>query len=115
MIKNIINKIKDCLEYRRNKRSAKHEVYKMGAAALPVIGKFVHKRADTIEFIQKLVESSKNIDGERLIEMVLDEAADKLLADRTRLVEILRYIVTLNTEDIRKIISHAATETISEN
>lgn len=110
----MIKRINKYLEYRRNKKTAKRELAKMAAAALPVISEFAGKRNETIKFVNKLVTETKNIDGEKLVAMVLDTAAEKLASDQTRLIEILQYAVSLSPEDIRKILVHSMVETMPD-
>lgn len=39
----MINRIKEYLEYRKNKRTAKHELTKLGAVTLPIVNNSVEK------------------------------------------------------------------------
>ena len=58
----MIKRIKEYLEYRKNKKIAKREFAKMAATTLPVIRKVSDKGADIVKFIVKYVyKKSDNI------------------------------------------------------
>ena len=106
------NKIKEYLEYRHNKKIAKREFVKMAATTLPVIREVSDKVTDVVKFVIKLTKETKNIKGERLIEMVLNEVSTTLQTDNTRIVEILTYMSKLTPDDIQKILVHSVVETM---
>ena len=108
------NKIKEFLEYRKNKKIAKRELAKIAATALPTIREVSTKSSDIIKFVIKLANSTKNVDNEKLIEMVLNEVSTTLQTNNARIIEILSYIATLQPEDIRKILMHAVVETVPD-
>lgn len=103
----MINKFKEYLEYRRNKRIAKREL-----ANLPVIRELSDKGTDIAKFVVKLTNETKNIKGEKLVELVLNELSTALQTSNNRLIEILAYITSLSPEDIQKIIVHSVVETM---
>ena len=106
----MLNKFKEYLEYRKNKKIAKRELAIMAANTLPVIREVSGKGTETIKFFAKLVDETKNINGERLVEIVLKEVASALQTDNNRLIEILTYMVNLSPEDMRKILIHSVVE-----
>ena len=108
----MINKFKEYLEYRRNKKIAKRELAKMVATTLPVIREVSDKGTDIAKFIVKLTNETKNIKGERLVEMVLNEASTALKTDNNRIIEILTYMASLSPQDIQKVLVHSITETL---
>lgn len=108
----MINKFKEYLEYRRNKRIAKRELAKMAATTLPVIRELSDKGTDIAKFVVKLTNETKNIKGEKLVELVLNELSTALQTSNNRLIEILAYIASLSHEDIQKIIVHSVVETM---
>ena len=108
----MINKFKEYLEYRRNKKIAKRELAKMAATTLPVIREVSDKGTDIAKFVVKLTNETKNIKGERLIELVLNELSTALQTNNNRLIEILAHIASLSPEDIQKIIVHSVVETM---
>lgn len=108
----MIKRFKEYSEYRRNKKLAKRELSIMAATALPAIRSFLENKADTLNFIQNLVTAAKSLNGEELIKLVLDEVADKLVADQTRLIEILQYMANMSPEDIQKVVVHSVVETM---
>ena len=71
------------------------------------------KGADIVKFVVKLTNETKNIKGERLVDIVLNEASAALQTDNGRIIEILTYMVSLSLQDIRKILMHSIVETTS--
>ena len=108
----MINRIKEYFEYRRNKKIAKRELAKMAATTLPVIREVSDKGTDIAKFVVKLTNETKNIKGERLIELVLNELSVALQADNNRIIEILTYMSSLSPEDIQKVLVHSVVETM---
>ena len=108
----MINRIKEYFEYRRNKKIAKREFAKMAATTLPVIREVSDKGTDIAKFVVKLTNETKNIKGERLIEMVLNEVSTALQTDNNRIIEILTYMASLSPQDIQKILVHSIVETM---
>ena len=106
------NRIKEHLEYRRNRKIAKRELAKMAATTLPVIREVSDKGADMAKFIVKLTNETKNIKGERLVELVLNEVSTVLQTDNNRIIEILTYMASLSPQDIQKVLVHSAVETM---
>ena len=82
---------------------------------LPTVQDTAQKGSDIINFIIRLAGASKDLNGERLVEMVLSEVSNALQSDNEHLIEILSYMATLNPEDIRKVLIHSAVETIPDN
>lgn len=108
----MINRIKEYFEYRKNKKIAKRELAKMAATTLPVIREVSNKGTDIVKFVVKLTNETKNIDGERLVEMVLNEVSTALKTDNNRIIEILTYMASLSPQDIQKVLVHSAVETM---
>ena len=108
----MIKRIKEYLEYRRNKRIAKRELAKMAATTLLVIREVSDKGTDIAKFIVKLTNETKNIKGERLVELVLNEVSTVLQTDNNRIIEILTYMASLSPQDIQKVLVHSAVETM---
>lgn len=106
----MIRKIKECLEYRKNKKIAKREIVRMAATTLPVIREVSDKGTNIAKFIIKLTNDTKNIDGEKLVEMVLSEVSTVLQTDNERLIEIFTYMASLSPQDIQKILVHSMVE-----
>lgn len=109
------NRIKEYLEYRKNRKTAKRELAKMAAAALPVIREVSDTGADIVEFIVRLTNETKNMNGEKLIELILHEVSAALQTDNDRIIEILRCMAALSPEDIQKILVHSIVETLPED
>ena len=108
----MINKFKEYLEYRRNKKIAKRELAKMVATTLPVIREVSDKGTDIAKFVVKLTNDTKNVEGEKLVEMVLNELSTALQTDNNRIIEILTYMASLSPEDIQKVLVHSVVETM---
>ena len=108
----MIKRIKEYLEYRKNKKIAKRELTKMAATTLPVIREISDKGTDIAKFVIKLTNETKNIEGERLVEMVLNELSTALKTDNNRIIEILTYMASLSPQDIQKVLVHSAVETM---
>ena len=108
----MINKFKEYFEYRKNKKIAKKELARMAATTLPVIREVSDKGADIAKFVVKLTNETKNIKGERLVELVLNEVSTALQADNNRIIEILTYMASLSPQDIQKVLVHSAVETM---
>lgn len=108
----MIKRIKEYLEYRRNRKIAKRELAKMAATTLPVIREVSDKGTDMAKFIVKLTNETKNIKGERLVELVLNEVSTALQTNNSRVIEILSYMASLSPEDIQKILVHSMVHTI---
>ena len=108
----MIKLINEYLEYRRNKKNIKRELVKMAATALPVIRKVSDRGVGIAKFAVKLTNETKNIKGERLIELVLNELSNALQTNNSRIIEILTYMANLKPEDIQKILVHSIVETM---
>ena len=108
----MINRIKEYLEYRKNKKIAKRELAKMAATTLPVIREVSDKGTDIAKFVVKLTNETKNIKGERLVELVLNELSAAFQTDNSRIIEILSYMANLNPDEIQKILVHSMVETM---
>lgn len=108
----MIQKIKDFILYRKNKKIAKRELAGIAATVLPCIRDFTGKKSELVQFIMRVADSSKDVDGKDLFAFIIREAADKLAADETRIMELLQYIVRLSPEDIDRLIIHSLSETI---
>ena len=106
------NKIKEYLEYRHNKKIAKRELAKMAATTLPVVSEVSSKGTDIAKFIINLANATKNVDGEKLVEITLNELSTALQTSNNRLIEILTYVASLSPEDIQKILVHSVVETM---
>ena len=108
----MINRIKEYFEYRRNKKIAKKELAKIAATTLPVIREISNKGTDIAKFVVKLTNETKNIKGERLVELVLNEVSTALQTDNNRIIEIFTYMASLSPQDIQKILVHSIVETM---
>lgn len=106
------NRIKGYLEYRRNKKIAKRELARIVATTLPVVREISDKGADIAKFVVKLTNETKNIEGEKLVEMVLNEVSTVLQTNNNRLIEIFTYMANLQPADIQKILVHSMVETM---
>lgn len=108
------NKIKNYLEYKKNIKIVKTEFAQIAATALPALRKSAENKTGILKFIQKLTDSTRNMDGKELTSMVLKETAGLLSTSQERLVEILTYIAGLEPDEIQKILVHSIIETLPE-
>lgn len=108
----MIKKMKEYLEYKKNRKMAKTELAKVAAATLPVIREVSGKTTDIARFVIKLANETKNIEGEKLIQMILNELSVILQTNNNRIIEILTYMANLNPDEIQKILVHSAVETM---
>ena len=109
----MIERIRKYFEYRRNKKLAKRELAKIAAVTLPVVREVSGKGADIVQFIVKLTNATSDVNGEKLIEMVLSEVSDALQVDNSRIIEVLTYMAKLQPEDIQRILIHSVGETMA--
>lgn len=110
----MINTLKKYSEYRTNKKIAKMELTKLAANTLPIINNLSFVGGDFIKFFSKLVNETKNIEGERFIEIVVNELSDLLKTNNSRLLDVLTYIAGLTPDEINDILIHSMVETINE-
>lgn len=108
----MIKKIKEYLEYRRNKKLVKKEIAKIGASILPIVSNASTVGKDVIMFVTKLANESNKIEGEQFIEMILSELSKMLQTDNERILQIITYIAQLSPRDIQNIITNAAVNTM---
>ena len=108
----MINRIKEYFEYRRNKKIAKRELAKMAATTLPVIREVSDRGNEIAKFVVKLTNETKNIKGERLAELVLNEVSTALQTNNERIIQIGQYMANLSQQDIQKILVHSIVETM---
>lgn len=111
----MIKRIKVYLEYRKNKKYAKKELIRITATILPVVKEISDKAKDIVQFLVKLTNEAKNIEDEKLFEMVLSEISTVLQSDNIRIIEILTYIANLRSEDIQKILTDSVSKSMHIN
>lgn len=110
-----MNKIKEYMEYKRNKKIVKKEFTKIATTTLPIINELSVKGIDIIKFVIKLVNVTQEVDGERFLELILKEVSTVLQTDNSRIIEILTYMANLSSEDIQKILVHSVVDTMPSN
>lgn len=108
----MVKKIKEYFEYRKSVRNAKRELIKLMNTTLPLVNSVSERSGDIFNFVVKLTETMRNIDNDKLVEMVLSEVSHALQTDNTRIVEILTYMANLSQQDIQKILVHSVVETM---
>lgn len=109
----MIERIKKYLEYKKNIKLAKKELAEIAAVMLPVVSEISSKGSDIVQFIVKLTNATSDINGEKLIEMVLSEVSSALQVGNDRIIEVLTYMAKLQPEDIQRILIHSVGETIA--
>lgn len=110
----MVSKIKKYLEYRKNKKTVKKELARIGANIMPIIGNASVISRDIILFITKLSNELNNVGGEKFVEMLLSQISEVLQSDNKRIVEVFTYIAQLSPKEMQKIITDAVVETMSE-
>ena len=115
----MFKKIKEYLEYRKNKKIVEKELTRIAVTTLPIIGKTSANALKFINFITYVLNECDKLGGEdlanRLQEIILEVVktfADKFETDETRLFEIVKYIANMNPDEIKKIIINAQVETL---
>ena len=68
-----MTKIREYIEYRRNKKIVKRELAKLGATALLTISQTVTQSADIMNFITRLVKEVENVGADEFIKTVREE------------------------------------------
>lgn len=111
----MIKKIKEYLEYRKNKKIAKRELVKITSTTLPLVTELSSKGKDVVNFVIKLSNETKNVEGEKMVELVLNELSTALQTNNNRIIEILTYIANFQPDEIQKIITHSIVETLPSN
>ena len=71
---------------------------------------FTH--ADIAKFVVRLVNETKDINGDELVKIVISNIADVLKTSDNRLIEIVTYMASLSPEDIQKVIVHSMVQTM---
>ena len=105
-------RIKKYIEYRKNKKNVKRELVKFGSTALPFLNDFSININIIIKFLIKLLNETKDLKGEQVLDLVLNELSNILQAKESRIIEILTYIASLSPQDIQKVLVHSAVETM---
>lgn len=111
----MIKRIKEYLEYRKNKRIEKRELARIAVTTLPIVREIFDKGSDIAKFVVRLTNDTKNVKDDKLVEMVLNEVSAALQTDNNRIIEILTYMANLQPEDIQKILVHSVVETMPTN
>lgn len=117
-----MKKIKNYFEYRKNRKIFKKNITKLGNTILPLINIITSSGLNIVAFATKLVETCGNLEGEELIKEThnlfidsLEVFANKFEVDEERLYEIVKYIATLDKDDIKKILMDAQISTLHED
>lgn len=107
----MFDRIKEYITYRKNKKIAKREFVQMLSTTLPAIREFAEHKTDTLDFIKNTALAAKDMDGSKLLNMVIDAVADMFSVDHKRFIEVGSYLMGLSPEEIQKILVHSMIET----
>ncbi len=107
----MINKIKDYLEFRKNKKIVKKEMAKIGSNILPLVSNGSKISKDIIMFIIKLSNELNHVGGDKFVEMLINKVSEVLHSDNQRIIEIFTYIAQLSPRDIQNILLDAVVNT----
>lgn len=115
----MFKRMKEYREYRNNMRVAKREFAKLASTSLPLISLTSANALKFVQFVTKVMNECNDFADEELLDRLetithdtVSVFADKFEVDEPRLFEILQYISTLSTEDLRKIVVDATVETL---
>lgn len=67
------NKIKEYLDYQKNKRIAKRELARMLSAFLPSMRKLAESKAITLDTIHRTALAAKDMKGSELVRLAIDQ------------------------------------------
>lgn len=110
----MLKKIKEYIEYRKNKKIAKKAMVSIAATVLPTVRELSEKGTFIVKFVTRLANETKNIESDELVKTVLSEISDVLKTSESRLIEIFTYMAGLSGEEINKILVHSIVETKDE-
>lgn len=105
------NKIKEYLDYQKNKRIAKRELARMLSAFLPSMRKLAESKAITLDTIHRTALAAKDMKGSELVRLAIDSAADLFAINHEKFMETGAYLMNLSPEEIQKILIHSMVET----
>lgn len=111
----MFNKIKEYLEYRKNKRIAKMELAQMLSTTLPSIREFAETKANTLDMIKHTALATKGMEGSELVNAVINSIADMFSINHERFIEVGTYLINLSPDDMQKIIIHSIVDTMPNN
>lgn len=101
-------RIREYLEYKKNKKIAKREMAKLAATTLPLVNQASEKSADIIKFVLHLVDAAKDAKDEKLLETVVHEIAILIDKNEKQIINVLSYMAGLSRDDIMKIVSYSS-------
>lgn len=80
----MLNKIKNYLKYRKNRKIVKRELAAAGAAFLPLISHAGSVTGTVFAFITKVTNELRDTEGEQFFESLLEELSHALKTDNER-------------------------------
>lgn len=101
-------RIREYLEYKKNKKIAKREMAKLAATTLPLVNQASEKSADIIKFVLHLVDAAKDAKDEKLLEIVVHEIAILIDKNEKQIINVLSYMAGLSRDDIMKIVFYSS-------
>lgn len=107
----MFGKVKGYFTYRKNIKTVKRELAQAAANTLPLFTKTTSEVLDFTNFVSHLISECGKMEGQELVSAVIRRIADKLETDETRIFEIIQYILTLDIQDLKEIITKAQVET----
>lgn len=103
-----MSRIREYLEYRKNKKIAKREMAKLAATTLPLANQASEKGVDITKFVLHLVDAAKDAKDEKLLEIVVHEIAILIDKNEKQIINVLSYMAGLSRDDIMKIVSYSS-------
>lgn len=101
-------RMREYLEYRKNKKIAKREMAKLAATTLPLANQASEKGVDITKFVLHLVDAAKDAKDEKLLEIVVHEIAILIDKNEKQIINVLSYMAGLSRDDIMKIVSYSS-------
>lgn len=77
----MFKKLKNYREYKRNQKIMKRELAGICAVIFPAIRTFSEKKAELLQFVIHLADSTKNASDNDLFDRIISEITDKLTTE----------------------------------
>ena len=110
----MLKKIKEYFVYRKQVKTAKKAIAVVGANMLLSVNQIAANINDVLQFAAHVAKECNTLKREELVSTIFGVLVDKFETDETRLYDIIKYMSTLDAEDIQKILVHAMVETNKE-
>ena len=103
--------IKRKLEYRKNKRIIKEELFSVLALGVPKISYMIYRLSDLTDIISNAMDELESGEGTNVIETIIDKSVSYFGIDKSHLADVLKYMARLTPDEIQTIIYDAHVKT----